>query len=197
MQETEEKQTERRSLSTPCDRDMGTVKLTVGLEMLSEARQGEFDTAHSTLAKVLDNIVKNPEEAKYRQLRTSNAKIGALLATKGVRAILLGVGFVEAGEFLTLPAEAPTAPVQEGLDRLAAQAAARAQSAEVEKLAVMEQRKAQQDKENEERKRMRDGIADDAACRKEPGWKAKAAGVKGGRDITTASDIGASGNSGG
>ena len=176
---------------------MATVKLTVGLEMLSEARQGEFDTAHSTLAKVLDNIVKNPEEAKYRQLRTSNAKIGALLATKGVRAILLGVGFVETGELLTLPAEAPTAPVQEGLDRLAAQAAARAQMAEVEKLAVMEQRKAQKDKENEERKRMRDGIADDAACRKEPGWKAKAAGVKGGRDITTASDIGASGNSGG
>ena len=106
--------------------------VSVGFEILSEARQEEFDTAHSSLAKVLNNIVKNPDDAKYRQLRTSNAKIAALLATKGVRAILLGVGFVEAGEFLTLPAEAPTAPVQEGLDRLAAQAAARAQAAEVE-----------------------------------------------------------------
>jgi hypothetical protein len=111
---------------------MSNDEVTVGFEILSEARQEEFDTAHSSLAKVLNNIVKNPEEAKYRQLRTSNAKIGALLATKGVRAILLGVGFVEAGEFLTLPAEAPTAPVQEGLDRLATQAAARAQAAEVE-----------------------------------------------------------------
>ena len=61
--------------------------VSVGFEILSEARQEEFDTAHSSLAKVLNNIVKNPDDAKYRQLRTSNAKIAALLATKGVRAI--------------------------------------------------------------------------------------------------------------
>lgn len=39
-------------------------------------------------------------------------------------------------------------------------------------------------------------IEDDTQARKEPGWKAKAAGVKGGRDIVTASDIGAAGGGG-
>ena len=37
----------------------------------------------------------------------------------------------------------------------------------------------------------------DAEARKQPGWRAKAAGVKGGRDIVTPSDIGACGNAGG
>ena len=61
----------------------------------------------------------------------------------------------------------------------------------------MASRKAQQDKENEERKRMKMGIDDDAAARKEPGWKAKAAGVKGGRAITGCSDIGVGCDAGG
>ena len=39
-------------------------------------------------------------------------------------------------------------------------------------------------------------IDDDAASRKEPGWKAKAAGIKGGRDIVGCSDVGASGSGG-
>jgi len=173
------------------------VKLTVGLEMLSEVRQGEFDGASATLGKILANIVANPGEEKYRKLRAGNAKIGALLATKGVRAILIGVGFVEHGEFLTLPNEAPAGPVQEAIDRLSTQATDRAGIGEAERLAAQRARQEQADKENEERKRMKMGIADDAAARKEPGWTAKAAGVKGGKSITTASDIGASGNSGG
>jgi len=44
---------------------------------------------------------------------------------------------------------------------------------------------------------MLDGIADDAAARKEPGWTAKAAGVKGGRAITGCSDVGIGNNAGG
>ena len=39
-------------------------------------------------------------------------------------------------------------------------------------------------------------IDDDAASRKEPGWKAKAAGIKGGREIVGCSDVGASGSGG-
>lgn len=175
---------------------MASIKLTVGLEMLSEARQGEFDAVAATLAKVLGNIISSPDEPKYRKIRTSNPKISSLLATKGVRAILLGVGFVEEGEFLTLPDDSEIAAVQQGIDGLSAQAAERSDAADAARLEEIQQRKAQQDKENEERKRMRDGIADDAEARKEPGWKAKAAGVKGGRDIVTASDIGASGGGG-
>eukprot|EP00322_Chrysochromulina_rotalis_P012245 CAMPEP_0115846036 /NCGR_PEP_ID=MMETSP0287-20121206/9658_1 /TAXON_ID=412157 /ORGANISM="Chrysochromulina rotalis, Strain UIO044" /LENGTH=253 /DNA_ID=CAMNT_0003299823 /DNA_START=27 /DNA_END=790 /DNA_ORIENTATION=- len=198
---------------------MASVKLTVGLEMLAEVRQGEvaasatrahdhddlvvcfpsqltscdllltcpqFDAAYGILGKVLSNIVASPDEAKFRKLRSSNAKIAAMLATKGVRAILIGVGFVEEGEFLTLPTDAPTPPVQEAIDRLIAQAEARTGAESAAKLQEMERRKESAEKENEERKRMKMQISDDAAARKEPGWTAKAAGVKGGRSIVTA-----------
>lgn len=52
------------------------------------------------------------------------------------------------------------------------------------------QRKDQAEKDIEERKRMKMMISDDADARKQPGWTAKAAGVKGGRAITSCSDIG-------
>jgi len=176
---------------------MSAIKLNVGLEMLNEARQGEFDTASATLSKILANIIAAPDEAKFRKLRTGNAKIGAMLATKGVRAILIGVGFVEEGEFLTLPSEAPASPAQEAIDRINALAAARADGESSAKAAEMERRKEKENAENDERKRMKMQIQDDAAARKEPGWTAKAAGVKGGREITTCSDVGIGNNSGG
>ena len=69
-----------------------TTKQKVGLDMLSEALEGDFGAAFSVLVKVLGNLVANPDEAKFRKLRTSNAKIQAMLATKGVRALLVGSG---------------------------------------------------------------------------------------------------------
>lgn len=176
---------------------MGSTKLTVGLSMLADARIGEFSDASSTLNKILGNIVASPTEAKYRKLRVSNAKIGALLATRGVRALLIGAGFVEEGEFLVLPEAADVAGVEAAIAGLAAQAEARAGADAERKAEDVASRKAQQDKENEERKRMKMGIDDDAAARKEPGWKAKAAGVKGGRAITGCSDIGVGCDAGG
>ena len=62
-----------------------TVKQKVGLEMLGEAREGEFGAAFQMLCKILGNIVASPAEPKFRKLRTSNDKIKNLLATKGVR----------------------------------------------------------------------------------------------------------------
>ena len=52
-----------------------TTKQKVGLEMLSEALEGDFGAAFGVLVKVLGNLVANPDDAKYRKLRTSNAKI--------------------------------------------------------------------------------------------------------------------------
>jgi hypothetical protein len=148
-------------------------KLQAGLSMLRDARQGEFDTAGALVHKVLNNVVASPDEAKFRKLRTTNAKIGAMLATRGMRAILIGAGFVEEGEFLTLPDDASLEGVQAALAGLAAQAEERAAEQQAEKTKALTARKEESEKENEERKRMRDGIADDAAARKEPGWKAK------------------------
>lgn len=176
---------------------MATTKLKVGLSMLAEVRIGDFDAAYSVLGKILSNIVASPEEAKYRKLRVTNAKIAAMLATSGVRAVLIGAGFIEQGEFLVLAPEASTEGVQAAIDGLAAQAADRVQGEAARKAAEQAARKESQDKENEERKRMKAGILDDAAARKEPGWTAKAAGVKDGRAITGCSDIGVGNNSGG
>ena len=176
---------------------MISTKLTVGLSMLEEARIGEFNDATSVLSKILGNIVANPTEAKYRKLRVSNAKIGAMLATRGVRAILIGAGFVEEGDFLVLPEATEVTGVESAIAGVAAQAEARAGADASRKAEEAALRKAKEDKENEERKRMREGIQDDAAARKEPGWKPKAAGVKGGRAITGCSDVGIGCDSGG
>jgi len=177
---------------------MATTKLIVGLEMLREARQGEFDGVYATLSKILGNIVASPTEAKFRKLRTTNAKIGALLATRGVRAILTGAGFVEeGGEFLVLPESASVDGVQAAIDKLQAQVTERQASEGAARAALQAERKEKENLENEKRKRMLDGIADDAAARKEPGWTAKAAGVKGGRAITGCSDVGIGNGAGG
>jgi len=172
-------------------------KIKVGIEMISEARDGEFDAAQALLQKILGNVVANPSEDKYRKLRSSNGKIAQLLATKGVRALLRGAGFVEEGEFLVLAMETPVDGVQSALTGLQASVQQRAHTSEASKQAALQERKANQEMDSERRKVMKMQISDDAAARKEPGWTAKAAGVKGGRDIVTASDIGASGNAGG
>lgn len=172
-------------------------KLAVGVSMLRDARIGEFDAVRTTLGKLLGNIQASPTEPKFRKIRQSNAKIAELLATRGVRAILTGAGFVQEGEFLVLPEDAPLDAVAAAIAAIEAQAVERADAAGASKAALVAAKK-EADKENEEeRKRMKMGIADDAAARKEPGWTAKAAGVKGGREITGCADIGVGTSSGG
>ena len=117
-------------------------KQKVGLEMLGEARDFEFNAAYGILIKVLGNILANPEEGKYRKLRTSNDKIKSLLATKGVRALLIGSGFVEESDSLNAET-ADVAAVQAGLEALQQLHAAREAAATAQKAAEMEQRNAQ------------------------------------------------------
>lgn len=176
---------------------MATTKLSVGISMLADTRDGDFDTAYAVLQKILGNIVANPSEPKYRSLKKSNAKINALLQTSGVRVTLVGAGFVEEGDMLRMPDEVSSDGAQAALQALAQQAADRVAADAARKAALEAERKETQDKENEERKRMKAGIEDDAAARKEPGWKAKAAGVKEGKAITGCSDIGVGNNAGG
>merc|ERR1712070_1094991 len=173
------------------------VKARVGIEMLAEAREGDFGAAHAVLLKLLGNIVAHPDELKYRRLRTTNAKIAALLQTRGVRALLIGLGFVEEGaDSLVMPEAASASVVQTGLTALDALAVQRLEAENVTKQTEMQQRAEKAKEQNEKRKLMKMQIDDDAASRKEPGWKAKAAGIKGGRDIVGCSDVGASGSGG-
>lgn len=174
-----------------------SVKMRVGLQLLNETEVGEYDAAVQLLGKVLGNIANSPEEEKYRSLRCGNTKISALLATRGVRALLTGVGFVEQAGFLVLPAAAPLDALHEAQGLLQAQHAERESAAQAQNAALQSERKEQADKENEDRKRLKMQISDDAASRKEPGWKAKAAGVKDGKAITGCCDIGIGQDSGG
>ena len=113
-----------------------------------------------------------------------------------MRALLRGAGFEEKGEFLILALETPIDGVQAALTALGEQATQRAAAVEAAKAEAIAQRKVLTDVENEKRKVMRMQIEDDAAARKEPGWTAKAAGVKGGKAITSCGDIGAQGGGG-
>ena len=119
-----------------------TVKQKVGLEMLSEALEGEFDAAFGVLVKVLGNLVAHPDDAKYRKLRTSNAKVQAMLATKGVRALLVGSGFAEEPDALNAET-ADVAAVQAALEALQALHASRAAQEAAQKAASMAERNLQ------------------------------------------------------
>ena len=119
-----------------------TTKQQVGLEMLSEALEGDFGAAFGVLVKVLGNLVANPDDAKYRKLRTSNAKVQAMLATKGVRALLVGSGFVEEPDALNAET-ADVAAVQAGLDGLKALQVSRAAQEAAQKAASMAERNVQ------------------------------------------------------
>ena len=100
-------------------------------------------------------MLANPTEDKYRKLRSSNNKIAALLATRGVRALLRGAGFLEEGEFLVLSLDTPNDGVQAALSDLEALAVAREQEAEAAKQAAIQQRKALHEVQDEKRKVMR------------------------------------------
>lgn len=174
-----------------------TVKQKVGLEMLGEAREGEFGAAFQMLCKILGNIVASPAEPKFRKLRTSNDKIKNLLATKGVRALLVGSGFAEESDALNAEA-ADVATVQAGLEGLQQLQQQREAQAAQEKAVLLEQRNVQHKIDSDNREAMKMKIADDTAMRKEPGWKAHAAGSKdSSKSITSCADIGVGCNSGG
>lgn len=176
---------------------MNATKIQVGLSMLADARLGEFDASASILNKLLGNVVANPAEPKYRQIRLSNPKINQALSVRGAKALLVGAGFVEAGDVMKMDEAAPVDGAQAAIAGLAAQAEERAAAEEAAKAERLAAVKEKENDDNEERKRMRDTIADDADMRKQPGWTAKAAGVKGGKAITGCSDVGIGQNSGG
>eukprot|EP00928_Gymnodinium_smaydae_P048179 TRINITY_DN3219_c2_g5_i1.p1 TRINITY_DN3219_c2_g5~~TRINITY_DN3219_c2_g5_i1.p1 ORF type:complete len:681 (-),score=187.17 TRINITY_DN3219_c2_g5_i1:142-2184(-) len=60
------------------------------------------------LRKLLTNVASNPAEAKFRKLKLSNARIGALVAEEGARRLFEALGWTaaDAGEALELPMEA-------------------------------------------------------------------------------------------
>ena len=75
-------------------------------------------TALKILSKLLTNVTENPQEEKYRTVKTTNKAIQSkLLSVDGARDVLIALGFVDLGDMLVLidPSEDDLATVQEGL----------------------------------------------------------------------------------
>ena len=92
------------------------------------------------LRRMIENIAKNPAEAKYRKVRLSNPKVAeGLVHVPGVRQWMGAVGWELAeDEFMTLPEAADAAAQLAALEALA-QAFAKAK--EAERVAELEARK--------------------------------------------------------
>ena len=112
-----------------------------GLGLLNELRS-DFGDVHTTLSKILANIVGAPDEPKFRRLKTTNARIAKLLDARGARQLLVGSGFVEEADALALPEGAAIEPVQASLAGLTAQQKARKEEEEETKLAAVEEQRA-------------------------------------------------------
>ncbi|CAI5724305.1 unnamed protein product [Hyaloperonospora brassicae] len=80
-------------------------------------------TAAETLIKMLSNVIKNPQEEKFRKIRISNALVQSkVVAVPGALDILAEAGFLpvelDGDAYLTLPADAFEAErVQSAIDR--------------------------------------------------------------------------------
>lgn len=176
--------------------DAASTQTRVAVALLDENRTDPLVAGVQLAIRVLENILKSPDEQKYRQLRIANPKVKDVLWTlRGGRVTLLAAGFVESGETVVME-EADVPRIEGVVDALKQLLVARTERDEAAKKESQEQLRAAHQAAQEQRKSMKLGISDDAASRREPGWKPKvsAAAAKGGSAITTATDIGASGS---
>ncbi|XP_062574354.1 peptide-N(4)-(N-acetyl-beta-glucosaminyl)asparagine amidase-like [Saccostrea cucullata] len=93
--------------------DMAPVFTTVK-QLLEENSEQQFLDAAKILTKFADNIINNPNESKYRKIRLGNPTVESkLIPVVGALECLFEMGFVEDGEFLTLPQNTPLATIRE------------------------------------------------------------------------------------
>ena len=75
---------------------------------LNENTKEVFGEAKNILGRLLSNIIREPENIKYRKIRMNNPKIeNLLLNTSGAFDVLFSVGFEENDENLILPLATP------------------------------------------------------------------------------------------
>jgi hypothetical protein len=89
------------------------------------SRAEKLSACGNTLEKMLDNIVKNPDEAKFRKIKTSNARFAAsVLTVPGSKDFLQAIGFGlqstvgkdgTVGSYMVLPFDVSTEGCTAGL----------------------------------------------------------------------------------
>lgn len=143
------------------------------LEKLDVNGKAAYDTCVATLTKMLNNVLANPSEPKYRKINKENPNfVAKVFSCTGAPECFTLCGFKDTIEkgFLVLPEQADLAPLQRALDSLAANMAAR--------------------QEREEKKRKADAEAA-ARARKERADKARAASEPAAYDEAVAGASGA------
>lgn len=64
------------------------------LSLLATQPEERFTTGCTILLKLLDNVIRDPNNAKFRSIRLENRTIAEkLLAVPGMMECLLGIGF--------------------------------------------------------------------------------------------------------
>ncbi|XP_052796357.1 peptide-N(4)-(N-acetyl-beta-glucosaminyl)asparagine amidase-like [Mya arenaria] len=77
-------------------------------QLVNENPPKDFLTAAELLIKFASNVLKSPHDQKYRKIRLGNPTVeNKLLPVSGAMECLFEMGFVEDGEFLSLPQSAP------------------------------------------------------------------------------------------
>ena len=79
---------------------MGDANLLEGLVRAAKAWPSE---AFDLFRKLLQNVISNPDDPKFRKLKLSNARISALLAETGAEEAFQALGWVSTGDALELP----------------------------------------------------------------------------------------------
>ncbi|XP_058833758.1 peptide-N(4)-(N-acetyl-beta-glucosaminyl)asparagine amidase [Topomyia yanbarensis] len=84
---------------------MTTLNESLVLAMERSNNKEGYVIGTETLLRLLDNIIREPQNAKYRTVRLENKTIKEkLMAVDGMRDLMLEIGYVEANGTLTLPA---------------------------------------------------------------------------------------------
>ena len=80
-------------------------KILVDIKKNNQGNDDAVNTCYKTLLAYLGNVMKNPEEEKFRVIKLSNGAFQKRVASVNGGAFLEKIGFVNDGETLTLPAD--------------------------------------------------------------------------------------------
>lgn len=102
--------------------DVGLDPLKAAIWRMGRAPREVLLKVNDVLLKVMQNVLGNPAEPRFRSLRAGNASIAAMIDVPGVIALLLCSGFeqvVDGGEARLVRAEGrPLAPLQDAVTQL-------------------------------------------------------------------------------
>ncbi|XP_053684996.1 peptide-N(4)-(N-acetyl-beta-glucosaminyl)asparagine amidase [Sabethes cyaneus] len=96
---------------------MSTLKESLVLSLERANGKESYVTGVETLLRLLDNIIREPQNPKFRSVRLENQTIKAkLLSVGGMRELMAEIGFVESDGTLTLPATVVVAKLRKYRD---------------------------------------------------------------------------------